>query len=181
MFLDFNVLCPCFPCIIFEGGVLAFELQFTADRGKSVTHFLFLHIFGKPYYRVIGDYIKKGRMCASVVLWCNVWVMNVRKGRVKEKPCVSISLHFKKRNDLAARFNVCIRWTNHYYKNICPYNTCNVGGIWDLRQVHFGVEIFWDHCHSGGHSINSLIIRVIQDRKLIFAVNNSSNDGKTRC
>ena len=37
----------------------AFEPLFTVDRGESMTHFLFLHHYGAPYYMMICIYVRK--------------------------------------------------------------------------------------------------------------------------
>ena len=56
----------------------AFGLRYTAVRGKSVTHCLYLYHFDGSLYRAMCifkyEYEKISRMdvCVSVVLWANV-------------------------------------------------------------------------------------------------------------
>jgi hypothetical protein len=44
----------------------AFGLCFTADRGECVTHFLFLHLFGRPHYKMIHTRMTVFKCCIVV-------------------------------------------------------------------------------------------------------------------
>ena len=70
----------------------------------------------------------------NVVVWCNVWVMNMRWGRVKGKPGASISLLSYGRMEM------------------------HCGGNWDMTQIYLGrklaVEVLlrhptWSHLSLG--------------------------------
>ena len=77
-------------------------------------------------------YVKDEYMCA--VLWCNVWVMNVRSRWVTVKPVAGISLLLSKSAKGSARFNVPIRRTNRYQQYIRLHIKCTAEG--DLIQVY---------------------------------------------
>ena len=69
----FFVMCVFLMLIVCR--LKMFGLCFTVDGGEGVSHFLFLHQFSGPHYRVmcICKYEKISSMsvCVSVVLWCN--------------------------------------------------------------------------------------------------------------
>jgi hypothetical protein len=69
-----------------------------------------------------------------------VRVMNVRRGRVKEKPSVGISLLLLKSSKGTTRINVPICLTNHYLQYICSQNICTAR-ICDLTQVYLELKL----------------------------------------
>ena len=95
------VKCMC----LYFFAYLTFGPCFAADRGKNLNHFFLFHTVGL----LQGDYVKDEFVCANFILWCNVWVMNMRCGRAKGKPDASISILFSKSNKGAARFDIPIR------------------------------------------------------------------------
>ena len=86
-----------------------------------------------------------------VVLWCKVWVMNVRWEREKEKAGVGISLHLSKGTKGAARLNVPIWWRNCYHQYICFHNICITEG--------FNPGIFGTETSGWGSAPPSLLIQ----------------------
>ena len=68
-------------------------------------------ISATPLLAILLEYTKMSKISIfiNVVLWCTVWEMNVKSGRVKEKPGLSISRLIKG----ATRFNVPIWQINH--------------------------------------------------------------------
>ena len=56
----------------------------------------------------------------SGVLWCNVWAMNVRWRRVKDKPGAGISLLLSKSIKVVVKFNALIRRTNPVLTVLMP-------------------------------------------------------------
>ena len=80
------------------------------------------HILGW-WVSVRGEYVMA--VCKYIVLWGNVWLMNIR---LKAKPTGCISLLLLKVNKKATWFNIFIRWMNrcqHYL-----YNQTTTEGFW---------------------------------------------------
>ena len=74
-------------------------------------------------------------MCVGVVLWCNVWVINVGWGRGKKKPDPGIYLI--ERHQGASSFNVPTRRTNRYQQYICLLNKCTV------ERFGINLDMYW--------------------------------------
>ena len=90
-------------------AVKAFVPSFTADRGESMTHFSIFNQFGGIHWVMLCN-CRYESMCVSVVLRCNVWVMNVKWGRVKEKPGAGISLLLSKSNKWRVSYSHVFRF-----------------------------------------------------------------------
>ena len=116
-----------------------FGPRFTTDRGEIVTHILVLptpsnHITGCKYD------ISRMTICMyCIVLWCNIWVMKVSRGREKMKPGVVISLLLPETTKGPAGLTPPIRRTIHYQQNICTRSTLGFYlGIFGTKTIDWG-------------------------------------------
>ena len=81
-------------------------------------------------------------MHLSVVLWCNVWMINVRWGKVKVKSGADISLLLQKNTKMGIGFN--IRQTNRYQHYIYIYIYIYIFAAYALRRdLRFNPGVFW--------------------------------------
>ena len=89
---------------------------FTVEICESKSHFF----ISAPLWQAILQYEKMSRITVyvSALLWGNVWVINKRRGRVKGKSGVGISLLLSKSTKGDTRFNVHIQQINRYQKYI---------------------------------------------------------------
>ena len=64
---------------IFASSPFGFRL--TKDKGGSLTHFLFLHYFGRPCCRVTCTSVEDDNICANIVEYCAGVEFEMRKDK----------------------------------------------------------------------------------------------------
>ena len=106
----------------------AFGSRCTANRGTNVTHFQFSATLTGQIagWCVYANWIEKQEwvslfMC--VVLWCNAWMMNMRKSM-----------------KLTVRFNVPIQQRSRYQQYLIPSYQMQHEVFLALTQTYFGAE-----------------------------------------
>ena len=117
----------------------AFEALFTADRDESITDFLILLKFDGPYCVSVSRRCQGVYLWVNVTLWCYLWVMNLRWGRLKEKLDELNLLLSKATKGLSGfSFNNPLRRMNRYQK-LTAFRTCPLRIILEDKLATEGV------------------------------------------
>ena len=132
--------------------LLAFEPCFTADRGESMTHFIFLPL-GETIYRMICIYmnykISKMSVCVCVCVFKGcIFMTNVTWKAVNVKTGTGISLLLSKITNGTARLRITIRPMNRT-NNTCAFATFALQRNLEFNPGIFGtepsIEVLLDH------------------------------------